>query len=130
MWSLLAATALAVSPIPSALPPKIAQDSDFRCLAVVAVVLDSAPTKTAEDFKTVAGLTSVFMYYLGRIDARYPELDFVAAFKLLEAEPSFQAQFASEAARCGDEAEMRSQSLQEMGRTLQDLPPHLPGKIG
>lgn len=130
MWSLLAAAAAAAPQV----PPEIASDADFRCLAVVSVVLDRTPKQTAEDFKDVAGLTAVFMYYLGRIDVRYLELDFPAAFKSLDDDPNFATKFASEATRCGDEAQARGQWLQNMGRTLQAQPRRLPresgGKIG
>ena len=126
MWSFAAALALAAQPT----APKLSEDGDFQCLAVVAVTLATTPKQSVDDLKAVTGLTAVFMYYLGRLDVRYPGLDFVEAFKSLDGDPGFVARFAKEAERCSNDAERRSQQLEDMGRTLQELPPPLPGKVG
>jgi hypothetical protein len=126
MLSLLAALTLAAQPA----PPKLSEDADFQCLAIVAITLATTPKQSAEDLKAVTGLTAVFMYYLGRLDVRYPDLDFTAAFKSLDADPGFASRFAREAERCSNDAERRSKELQDMGRTLQALPPAMPGKVG
>jgi len=126
MWSLLAAALLAVQPAPA----DLGQDGDFQCLAVVAVVLGTTPKESLEDLRNVTGLTAIFMYYLGRIDERYPGLDLMTAFKRLDDDEQFKRQFGETAARCSAEAEARGQKLQDMGRVLQDLPLPLPGLAG
>ncbi len=125
MLSLLAALTLAAQPA----APKLAEDGNFQCLAIVAVSLAAAPKQSVEDLKTVTGLSAVFMYYLGRIDARYPGFDYVQAFKSLDADPGFAACFVEQAERCSSDAERRAQELQDMGRTLQAQPPRVPGKV-
>jgi hypothetical protein len=126
MWTLLAAALLAAQPA----APKPADDSDFQCLAVVAVVLGKVPKESLEDLKAVTGLTAIFMYYLGRVDVRYPGLDFVEAFKSLDSDSAFRTTFAAQAERCSAEAQRRSQKLQDMGRILQDVPSPVPGQSG
>jgi hypothetical protein len=126
MWSFLAAAALAAQPAAS----NPVEDSDFRCLAVVAVVLGSVPKESVEDLAAVTGLTAIFMYYLGRVDVRYPGLDFVAAFKTLDDDVAFKTGFSAQAERCSTEAERRSQKLDEMGRILRNLLPPPPGHAG
>ena len=126
MLSLFAVLAFAAQPA----APKLSEDADFRCLAVVAVTLATVPKQSADDFKAVSGLSSVFMYYLGRLDARYPGFDYVEAFKGLDTDTGFVSRFAEEAQRCSNDAERRSQQLQDMGRTLQSLPPQVRRKVG
>lgn len=127
MWTLIAAALLAAQP---AQPSGLSEDADFQCLAIVAVVLGQVPKESLEDLRTVTGLTSIFMYYLGRLDARYPTLDFVEAFKSLDGDPVFASRFAAQAERCSAEAEKRSKQLQDMGRILQNQPAPLPGQSG
>lgn len=126
MWSIIAAAALAAQPA----VPNPVEDSDFQCLAVVAVVLGQVPKESVEDLATVTGLTAIFMYYLGRVDVRFPELDFVEAFKSLDSDAEFRTGFSAQAERCSAEAERRSQQLDAMGRILQDQPLPPPGRTG
>jgi hypothetical protein len=126
MLSILTAAALAAQASPAA----VARDPDFRCLAVTAMVLDNVSKESPEDAAGAAGVTAIFMYYLGRVDLRHPSLDFAEAFAELDRTAEFMNGFAQDAERCSSEAQERGQALQSMGRALQGEPPAASGDTG
>ncbi|PAX07496.1 hypothetical protein [Sphingomonas lenta] len=108
--ALLAPLLIQAAPAASADPVK---NEDVRCLAVMAF----ATGNTKEQDR--AGLVAGTMYFLGRIDARMPGLDYRAALRrLLTDEASLKA-FSTEAVRCGAILEKRGGELQALGQQLQ-----------
>lgn len=107
---ILAALALA-----SAAP---AEDPDLRCLAAVAAVLGIAAEKKSDDAESIAGLTGIFMYYLGRVDAHRPGFDYGKTLGPMMNAPDYTKRLPADLKRCGGEAEERGQMLKDLGEQL------------
>ena len=74
-------------------------------------------------------LTALMMYYVGKIDARAPDLDYVAEISKLVQVPGYtEAQVAQDMLRCAAEVEARGKGLEEMGKSLIRLAPLLDAK--
>lgn len=111
--ALLAATALS----PIADQPGPADDPDLRCVAAVSFVLGASDDKQL-GVDGVSGLTAVFMYYLGKVDARRPGLDYAKELGGLMNAPDYARQLPADLVRCGKEAEERGAMLQRLGEDL------------
>ena len=71
-----------------------------------------------------AGVIAIFMYYLGRIDARLPGIDYVAEVSRLVESPNYvPRKFRADLQRCSGEAQRRGAALKEMGEALQRRAP-------
>jgi hypothetical protein len=85
--------------------------NDARCIAVFAAMVQMPQYKDAAG----AGL----LYYLGRLDARDPKLDLVAAVKH-EAARMDRTEYMVVAQRCGSTLKQRNDALKAAAR---DFPP-------
>lgn len=83
--------------------------SDARCIAAFGALIQMPAYKDAAG----AGL----LYFLGRLDARDPKLDLVAAVRH-ETERMDQAEYMVEAQRCGAILKQRNEALKAAGQAL------------
>lgn len=111
--ALLAATAL----------PGSADDPDLRCVAAVSFVLGASADDKTLDAEGVTGLTAIFMYYLGKVDARRPGLDYAKELGALMNAPGYTRRLPADLVRCGKEAEERGAMLQRLGEDLKGAAP-------
>jgi hypothetical protein len=115
MLSLIAALA-AAAPAPA----RPADDPDFRCMVAASLVLDRMAADGKATPEDKSGVASVFMYYLGKIDARFPAVDYVEEVSVLVGRPGYAATtLGPDLARCGREATQRGRALEQMGKALQ-----------
>lgn len=77
-----------------------------------------------------ASLTALFMYFLGKVDARNPGLDYGTAMKRLFAQPGYAGQLPADLTRCGREAQERGTMLEDLGRQLEGINPLVPTQPG
>lgn len=129
--ALLAATVL-VSPANQPAPadrPAPADDPDLRCVAAVSFVLGASDDKEL-GADGVSGLTAVFMYYLGKVDARRPGLDYAKELGGLMNAPDYARQLPADLVRCGKEAEERGAMLQRLGEDLKSSVPLVESRPG
>lgn len=121
MWGLIAGLAAAAQAPQAARP--LSDDPDLRCMVAISLVIgtaDGTPADSAEK----ASMASIMMYYVGRIDARFPGIDYVREVKrLVEAPGYMENKLAADLERCGSEAEARGKLLQDMGEELQRTAP-------
>ena len=124
MLSFLAAAAAAAQT-----PAVPLDDPDLRCVVAVATVSSMAESSASEEEK--AGLIAIFMYYLGKTDARYPGIDYVAEIKRVIESPGYlEKSFAADVKRCSQEAMARGKALEDMGEELQNEMPVTDTKPG
>jgi hypothetical protein len=116
--SSLAALALVAEPRNA-----FSRDPDLRCF--VAVLYAAGLMEEKADAAMQAGLASVTMYYLGKLDGRLPGIDLKREVTTLIQLPSFERELPGEMIRCGKEAEDRGAALQEFGQYLQGVAPFL-----
>lgn len=94
-------------------PAAAAQDeaisSDARCIAAFGALIQIPAYKDAAG----AGL----LYFLGRLDARDPKLDLVAAVRH-ETERMDRTEYMTEAQRCGALLKQRGEALKAAGQAL------------
>lgn len=104
MLSLLAATAVAAGQ-PSA-------DPDVRCMAaylVVAGQMGDDPASSAED---QSGVSSIIMYFFGKIRGRSPTIDVKqAVMTLVQSQGYLEKGLETDIKRCSTEAEVRGKEL-------------------
>lgn len=118
--SLLAAAAAAPA-VPG--PTGLIRDRDLRCVAAVSAALGILADRKTDDAEQTAGLTAVFMYYLGKVDARRPGLDYARSLTALMNAPGYAQELPADLKRCGAEAEERGRTLQTLGERLKAAVP-------
>ena len=101
--------ALAAQAAPVADPTR---DQDVRCLAVMAYATGTA--KEAARPSLVAGT----MYFIGRIDARMPTLDYCAVLVRLLTDTALVKSLAADGPRCSAILERRGTELQALGKAI------------
>ena len=114
---LVALALLAAAPSPT--------DPDLRCVAAISAVLGAVGDKHGADAdpEVFASLTGVFMYFLGKVDARHPGFDYARALGSVVNEPGYDKALAQDLKRCGAEAEERGAMLKRLGEQMKTLPP-------
>jgi hypothetical protein len=104
--------------------PKPVDDPDFHCMVAISMVLGKMSENTATNAEDKAGVTAVFMYFVGKIDARFPALDYAKEMNALLTRPGYLArELQPDIARCGQEATTRGETLEELGKALQQSAP-------
>lgn len=106
--------------VASPLPP--AEDPDLRCVVAISYVMGAANEKGAAADE-LASLTTVFMYFLGKVDARHPGEDLAKGFSSVFAQPGYEKLLPNDLVRCGAEAQARGSMLIELGKTLKSMAP-------
>ena len=107
----------------SASAAEITREPDLRCVAAVSAALGIMGERKDADAETMSGLTAVFMYYLGKVDARHPGLDYAPPLAALMNAPGYAAALPDDLKRCGTEAEERGRTLRILGEQLKAMPP-------
>lgn len=117
--------ALSLAPVllAAAAAPAPTEDPDLRCVAAISAILGVVAEKGDADAETTTGLTGVFMYFLGRVDARRPGLDYAASLRAVMNEPGYERRLQIDLKRCGAEAEERGKMLKSLGEELQATVP-------
>lgn len=110
-------------------PPVVADNPDLRCMVAVSYALGAASEKNA-DAETLASMTSVFMYFLGKVDARQPGEDLARAFRRIVGQRGYDQQLPADLRRCGGEAEVRGAMLKDLGEQLRGIAPLAPSSAG
>lgn len=98
------------------------EDPDLRCVVAISYVMGVASEKGAPADE-LTSLTTVFMYFLGKVDARHPAEDLANAFSSVFAQPGYEKLLPKDLVRCGAEAEARGAMLIELGKTLKSMAP-------
>lgn len=98
-------------------------DPDLRCLTAVAAVLGAASQNKTAEADSVAGLTGIFMYYLGRVDAKRPWFDYGKSLGAVMNAPDYEKRLPLDLQRCGAEAEARGKMLKDLGEELKGAVP-------
>ena len=70
-----------------------------------------------------AGITTVLMYFFGKVEGRLHGTDFKSEMGRLIHSPEFARALPAEMARCGQEAQERGRALQDLGEYLKGLVP-------
>lgn len=122
MFSLAAAMALAAEPTPD-----VTSDPDLRCFVAIAFATGSVKDG---DAAALAGLASIMLYYMGRLDARFPGFDYKRELTRLIKLPAFRRELPADMQRCGKEAEDRGTALQDLGAYLKGIAPLLDAQPG
>ena len=104
----------ALGTAPAALAQDAAVAADVRCIAIAGLAAGQAPAE--QQGQIVAGM----MYFLGKLDARAPNLDIAAAIRLQLV--GLQANGQAEAQRCAAEVSGRGRALQDIGQKLAQSP--------
>ena len=126
MFSLIAALAAAAQQ-----PVRPVDDPDFRCMVVMSLVIDQISKDSKADPEEKAGVTGIFMYYLGKIDTRFPQLDDAMEVTALVEQPGYvETKLRPDVARCAAEATERGRTLEELGKALEDRAPRTETKPG
>lgn len=123
MMTLLLAAAAATAPVPD-----LTRDPDLRCFMAVAYALGALPDE--KDPAIEASLAAVMMYYVGKLDGRWPDIDLKKQVTRMIQLPSFRRALPAEMQRCGKEAEDRGAALQDFGQYLQGIAPLLDSRPG
>lgn len=109
----------------------LSEDADLRCMVAISLAIDGLEKDGTATVDEKSGVISIFMYYLGRIDARYPTIDYVAEVsRLLETPNYLQSRFRADLTRCSAEAQQRGKALESMGEALQQRAPIAETKPG
>ena len=102
--------------------PVVVEDPDLRCMVAVSFALGAASEKGA-DAEMLGSMTSVFMYFLGKVDAAHPGDDLARAFGRIVGQRGYDQQLPADLKRCGAEAEARGAALKDLGEQLKGLAP-------
>jgi hypothetical protein len=100
----------------AAAQPAVTKDPDVHCMAAYLIVAGNAKddaTATAED---KAGIQSIIMYFLGKLDARRPGGDFKGEVIQLVGAPDYATTLKTDIERCSTEAQGRGTYLQSFGQ--------------
>lgn len=89
-------------------------------------MLGTVMNQATPDAETTTGLTAIFMYFVGKVDARRPAFDYGTALIALMNAPGYDRQLPVDLKRCGAEAESRGAMLKELGETMQRVAPLAP----
>jgi hypothetical protein len=108
-FALAPAAALLISAAP---PQDAASTADFQCL-----IASFAVVGMDEDKKAAEGGMIMSLYYLGKIDGRFPGFNLEPAVKAA-AERLTDAELPALIARCADEFGKRGEYLSAMGQRL------------
>lgn len=96
-------------------PVTTADRADIQCLAIMLAVIGVDPDMDAE---AQAGVAAGAMYYLGRLNGRSPDRDWLAYLTTyLESAP--EEDFKTEGVRCGEEMTRVGGEMVEWGTALQ-----------
>ena len=108
MLSLLAAAAVAASQ-PSA-------DPDIRCMAAYLVVAGQMGDDSESSAEDQSGVSSIIMYFFGKIRGRSPTIDVKQAVMTLIQSPGYlEKGLEPDVKRCSAEAEARGKELMDFG---------------
>jgi hypothetical protein len=114
MFALIAAMAAATQ-TPA---PAVEYRDDLNCMLAMAIVL-GAQEETPESKDNQDGLIGLVMYYVGKIEAKAPNIDYIAEIKTTLADPDYMTKrFPVDANRCADEAGSKGEKLQKIGDAL------------
>ena len=109
---------------PVATEADLSQDPDLRCMVAMSLAIDGLEDDSSVTAEEKSGIISIFMYYLGRIDARLPGIDYVKEVSRLVENPNYlRSHLRPDLLRCSAEAQQRGKALQEMGEALQKRVP-------
>jgi hypothetical protein len=124
---------LALLPLATAVaaPPAVlsVNDPDLRCMVAVSFAMGAAQSKGA-DAETVGSMSAVFMYFLGKSDARHPGENYAPAFARVVAERDYEQRLPADLQRCGAEAEARGAMLKQLDEQLRPIVPQAPASAG
>lgn len=99
----------------STLQPGSALEKDVRCIAAIAIAGDMAEK---DDDKNA--MMSLMFYYLGKVDARAPDLDLENAIvSVTDAKDYETAGMPADMLRCAGEIEQRGKELEAIGSALE-----------
>jgi hypothetical protein len=116
--------ALLLAPLLLAAATPAASDPDLRCVAAVSAMLGvMGEDAKAANPEVMGSLTSVFMYFLGKADARHPGFDYAKALGAILNAPGYDRQLPADLKRCGGEAEARGEMLKKLGEDLKTAAP-------
>lgn len=95
--------------------PSTAARADMKCMAVFAVMLGSLGEDPIEaDAEMAAGAASALSYYLGRLQGRDPDTDWMGVFGEALEDVTLE-ELSREAPRCGKEMEAVGSALVAFG---------------
>ena len=114
MFALIAAMAAAAqNPAPAA-----DYRDDLDCMLAISIVL-GAQEDTPDAKENRDGLVGLVMYYVGKIDAKAPDIDYIAEIKTTLTDPDYmEKRFQKDAERCALEAGSKGEKLQQIGNAL------------
>ena len=116
LLALAGALALAAEP-----QRDLSNDPDVRCFLAAAVA--GGTVQESGDAQARAGITTVLMYFFGKVEGRLHGTDFKSEMGRLIHSPEFARALPAEMARCGQEAQERGRALQDLGEYLKGLVP-------
>lgn len=99
----------------------LSNDPDVRCFLATAAA--AGTVQESGDAQARAGITTVLMYFFGKIEGRLPGADIKGEMGRLLQSPAFARDLPAEMARCGREAQERGRALQDLGAHLNSLTP-------
>ena len=118
MFGFIAAMAAAAQ-APAAQPAYL---PDMRCMVAMAIVLgaqDDASDSADGAEEDKDGLIGLVMYYVGKIEAKAPDLDYLSEVNAILQSADYMAkQFPADAERCAAEAADKGHKLEEIGQAL------------
>ena len=109
-FTLIAAATAASQP----LEPVV--EADLRCVTALLYAVGEAGEK--KDEKSSGLLIAAVAYYVGRLDARSPGLDYGGHIKRLASSPEFGKQLSGEIQRCAVESGTAMQAVGNAAQTV------------
>lgn len=94
---------------------KAADRPDLECLAVISIM----GGQNQGGPETQAGLAGGMMYYLGKLEGRTPDVDWLVELTNL-LKTMDMAAFQAAAPRCGQEMQVKGQALVDWGAAMQE----------
>lgn len=118
----LALALLATGPAVAA-PAANAYDPDVRCVAAMAFVVGKLEKEGTLTGDTKTGITSVLLYYIGKVRGHLPGLELEAEIRKVYSDKAYGDDgLKADLTRCGGEADAMGQWLSQMGKHLQQKP--------
>jgi hypothetical protein len=102
--------------------PALTNDADLRCLAAYLIVAGNSGEDSTMSAEDKAGVQSIVMYFLGRVDARHPGADLEGAIQQVVQAPSYATSLNADVERCSAEVEGRGKYLQSFGKEAEGAP--------